>query len=233
MGVDDSQMGPVPFAVAVSVEGEAPEGPVDLNETPSNVADALLAARQNIKGELTKGRIKLIAESLVLRARQGDQNAMAMMAAVRTNAAKGNERAKFTLQLMKGFARHRKPDVSFGLDQLKSENPYERNAAIVAYGPTLELDKLYLMLANGPDLKVARDEICRAIEPSLQGSFVIAYKLCRDPTKLTRVSKAFSREERDVARVGFIVGRAHILQSVRNGGKISLLSEPAGWELGE
>jgi hypothetical protein len=57
----------------------------------------------SIHGETNSESVKEAAESVVRRVRSGDQNAMALMAMVRDNAAAGNVRAKNSLRYMKMY----------------------------------------------------------------------------------------------------------------------------------
>lgn len=118
VGVAETKLGPVPFAVSVPVEWPT-EGPVDVSgEIPEPISSALTAARPVIKANVDEGRQRLTVENLVLRARQWDQNALAMLGGIRERAEGGDERAILSMRYCREFIRRNPPNknVVFGVE---------------------------------------------------------------------------------------------------------------------
>jgi len=102
LGVQETEFAAVPFSYAAKVEGEAPDGPVDLHSDkhPQAVIEAIEKARRPIMHKIEGEAMKAGAETLVERARSGDQIAEATLQLVGENARKGEKRARHAYKLI-------------------------------------------------------------------------------------------------------------------------------------
>jgi hypothetical protein len=236
IGVTDHKLGPIPFGVSVKLDNPETEGPVDLTKEPSPVLKkALDEAEVLIREKLNEGSLQLAAENLVLRSRQGDQNAMAMLAAVKSNAKRGNPKAQKALTVIKRYIKRNPAEeaASFGLDEAlhEADNPYAICAAIVCFGPTDSI-KLLARLLDMTELEEKIQSLCDTYSPELQGNFKEGFNLSNRGQRF--FNRTFRRKDEYYAGLtGLLCGRALAIQKIRAGGPISKLSRLAGWELGE
>lgn len=237
IGVTEHRLGPIPFGVSVKLDSPEAEGPVDLNKEPSGVLKkALDEAEVLIREKLQEGSLELAAENLVLRSRQGDQNAMATLSAVRINAKKGVPKAQHALTVIKRFIKDnpsKQPPTVFGLDAAlhEADNPYAICAAIVCFGPLDACKLLYRLIEMG-DLESKLEGLTNTYMDDLQVMFKQGFILSDRPAKF--FNRKFRRREYYYAGLtGLLCGRALAIQKIREGGPISKLSKVAGWELGE
>lgn len=236
IGVTDHKLGPIPFGVSVKLDNPEQEGPVDITKEPSAVVKkALDEAELLIKEKVQEGSLQLAAENLVLRSRQGDQNAMATLAAVKANAKRGSPKAQKALSVIKRYIKKNPNEEpsSFGLDEAlhEADNPYAICAAIVCFGP-LDFSKLMFRLLEMGDLTERLREIPLTYNDDAQGWFKRGYSLSDRPQAFLNQS-FHTREHYCASFVGFMCGRALAIQKIRTGAPISKLSRLAGWELGE
>jgi len=237
MGVDESPAGTVPFTVTVSFEGEAPQGPLNMRRMTENLQHALGLAQREVRGKVIRGRRERMIESIMIRARQGDQNAMALIMGMREQAKRGNKRAQASLSLLRRIIRQRpaKRNVSFGFEEKPAvkllpapKSIVESAASIIVNGPTMKPGALYHVLANNYNLKKFRFALWHALEPELRPAFFRGYKRgdsLNVPTDL---------DEADAYRLGNTLACAKQLQDFRaHTGRISDYYPVAGWELGE
>lgn len=230
MGVDESHAGTVPFAVTVAFEGEAPQGPLNMRRMPDNVKRALGYAQREVRQRIYVGRQQRMVESIVTRARQGDQNAMAIIMGMREQAKRGNKRAQASLKLLKKVIKQQpaRSITTFGYAAIVKHNSIESAATIVVNGPSLKPGHLYHILADNYDLSKFRFALCRAIESELLPSFFLGYK------RGNRSDVPSDSEHADMYRLGNTLACAKQLQDFRaHTGPISQFFPIAGWELGE
>ncbi len=227
MGVDESRMGTIPFAVSVAFEGDAPDGPVNMRRLTPEVERALGYAHNEVKEKINEGRRQRVLESVVIRSRQGDQNAMAIIMGIQSQAKAGNKRAIESEKTLKKVIRHNPPKViaQFGFDA--SDTPYVSAATIVVKGPSMSPSALYHKLAEGQDLSHFRFAIAKAVETALKPAFFLGYKSGSEQ----KAPK--ERDARCMYMLGHVVACARQLQDFRKTEDIKKHFPVSAWELGE
>ncbi len=88
-----SPYGVIPFAERIPLSTEQPDGNIG-SERNEVIEAAIGEAKEAIMAKNSKEIVKASVESLVIRARAGDQNAMGMLASIQKAAKEGNEKAK-------------------------------------------------------------------------------------------------------------------------------------------
>jgi hypothetical protein len=242
IGVQESDVGLVPFTHVVDVGAEVEDGPVSFGEDEDPViTDAIEKARQPMSEKLEEAKMKVIAGQWVDRARAGDQNAMALISGVRQNAMRGSERAKKAARFLGEYIRANPVDVSDGncknyltqsvpdkaliqkLAQYKGDD-----AAVSAFAPALSKKDPYLtavVLADGPHMTGERIVSIGSHFGEEKRDFILGVKGWNVKERI-RGSDAFF--------AGQAVGHARALQGVRTGAcPVSYLCRLSGWELGE
>jgi len=183
-----------------------------------------------------------VAADVVERARQGDQNAMAVIVMVAKKAKEGNARAQVAFQSLKKYILSHPP----GFKKLPKAN---REAFV------------FLKAANHESDFGAMTEIIptvgRGVEPACGAAVVLANGQMLDKPRLTAISdatgakKAFvtgfrrggrtnlnkvlsqiPKEEMRAFYIGWIVGFARGIQACREGASFGMWPDVA-WELGE
>ncbi len=161
--------------------------------------------------------LQLAAEALVLRARQGDQNAMGMITQVKQAASRGVARCKESLAAISAYIKANPADdqSDFGAE---SKLPKITTAALkMARGPLLTDAYIRELGTN-----FGSDE-----EEHLFLDTVGNFRSLPSP-------KTIPPEDLKLMKVSYDIGVARSLQAVRQkGSKISKYSPMAGWELGE
>lgn len=164
IGVAQLKIGPVPFTYDCPVPEGTPEGPLDMNGDHGEALEECLATAETaIHRKIKEGAVKVGAENLVLRARQGDQNAMAMLMAVRDSAKKGVPKAKVALKAIKEYIEDHPPteECQFGSETQKNvttalaqhvenDNPLHYAIGVITLLPYAEVDRAAVLIANGP-----------------------------------------------------------------------------------
>ncbi len=177
------------------------------------------------------------AESLVRRARQGDQNAMGMIAMVRQNAEKGVSQAK------SAFA---------AIRQYISKNPSKNAPMSSTIGFEPKITPRAVKLANGPNLTASRIGAMGSMfgAEANQAVFVIGVEGWRKPrgvngdhypSNVNEVkvgvdihTTTVGADNKKILAASWDTGLARAIQLVRlPNSKISAFSPLAGWELGE
>lgn len=182
MGVCESELGPVPFTYHCSINGDVQDGPVNLSDESTN--PAVITAIEESKGAIMKTiedeKMKTGAEQLVLRARQGDENAMAMLTEI-GSAAKNpqNPKARRALRLVHEFIEmHPAESAQVGALALpppssvmksidrnsRSKNRLHYSTSMVTLLPNVgrnfdDVTAAAILLANGPTLLCRKDII--------------------------------------------------------------------------
>ena len=106
IGMAPTPLGPVPFSYHANIEGDVPDGPIAPGSEDSNplIKQALEVSTGPIMNKINEEQLKLAAENLVIRSRQGDENAMALIVGVRKAAAnKGNRKAQMAYALLQEY----------------------------------------------------------------------------------------------------------------------------------
>jgi hypothetical protein len=166
-------------------------------------------AGATMSGEPTD--VRSMVESVVRRARNGDQNAMALIALVRDNAQAGDQKARASYELLCEYVRC---------------NPVE-NGSAPPFNPRIGADAV--ALSHGPKLLNPRIE--RLLSRfNGEGREAILHGL-RNPSA---PSPSRRPDINSAVRMGQIVGQARKLQAVREpGSSIAKFDTNVGWELGE
>lgn len=222
VGTHQTEHGEIPFTCYTEIEGESTDGPIDVgSELPENVEKALTQIHDTVMNKVTLEKMKLGVRDVVLRARVGDQNAIATIVETR-KAAPRSARARQMVRLLTLFVKNNpltKP--TFGneiVTQRQLTTSIQRNilapsvmhyAVVVASLVPSSRTNPVVLLANGPELDEERlNMIIRALPES-------------------------QREGFQQSKLGRCVMSAKRIQDVRNGAPISSISKMAGFEFGE
>jgi hypothetical protein len=218
VGVEETDLGPVPFAVSVPVEW-AEEGPVDFGtEIPEPIAVALDGAQATIDSTIDEGRQKLAVENLVLRARQWDQNALAMLHGIREGATRGDPRAKQSFAYARAFIKRHPPKktVVFGGESV----------------PTIAPSAMIRILEEQDNA------LGRVLCGRLFHNYLSPYTLARvfaDSQELEEIRRCVLRgrfEDKDVRIMMGAAKEARLLERARRGDLRAWCGPVAAWELG-
>lgn len=194
--------------------------------------------------------VQRAAASLVDRARNGDQNAMANLVQIGKNRA-SNPQAALAYRYAMGYAKSNPPPAvrpafgtcractSFGgLKRTPKEGP-EYGRSIVAFvldmGPSFRDARIAADIVSNvrPIDRSALRFIMSGTPPNVRGVFAFGY---RDPLQNPGKAKAenLSPDEMKALQLGYIVGMAKRLQELQlEDTPISHESPRIGWELGE
>lgn len=239
LGVADLDEGPVPFSYSSVLDEATEDGPIDFGaEMSPAIERALESSNEAIQNTIERGKMAMAAEALVVRARVGDQNAMAMLGAIRQSAKAGSERARESFKLIRdyikrhpiekanaAFAGDNEQIVKLAREHLRAPDEMRKAASILVYAPSIHVDRATVLVANGADLTDGK--LVKLAARTLPAESRDAFR--------AGMAKCLRRTSRDPEyRAGQIVGRALRIQQVRQpSGKVALLSPKAAWELGE
>lgn len=257
IGLTDSDYGPIPFAWHCECP-DAPNGPVNVGaeDLHENVKVALDEADKAISSRVEQERMKLIAAELVDRARDGDQNAMALLQRIGENAKRGNPRARMAAYLCDAYIRNHPPG-SFGADPGRQRvhvsgllgtvtqaiktrpEPVEYSSALHALLPgvlaVVDPSDAAVIVSNGPDLTDKENSRISAILAAFHSdeekkAFVAGARTDALKTVLAKVST----NAKAACAIGYIIGLARRIQLVRlPNTPISVFSKDVAWELGD
>jgi hypothetical protein len=233
LGVADLKSGPIPFSYSTALETALEDGPVDFgSELAPEIETALAKGQDKIRSIIDMERIKVGAEELVIRSRQGDQNAMAILGAIRGRAQAGEERAKRAFQAVHDYIRNHPPTADFAGDSNKNlekiyamakpnqESEILRSIGLQIFTPSLPTDKAIVLVANGPP--ITQDYVNNILVPYPNPEMLMGIKQSK--------SKISNRPD---FRAGQIIGRAKMLQDVRRPlSSFKPLCPVMAWELG-
>jgi len=248
-GVYNSSLGKIPFAVKVRLEGDVPDGPVDVANPPEVVESALTRAERGAMAQINAEEMKLGAADIVERARAGDQVAMATLQLVGQESQKGNSRAKRAHKLLSSYIKKNPPPaVSFGREGVR---PLDRTnvalnasfakslaaadmsdwaAGIITFLPIMQWAGI-VRLSHGPTLKDEHHQAIATLLGRKSGLYDYAVANAHSPKALTG---ATSKKARQTVYLGYAIGTAMRLQDVRRpNSRISDFDQTTGWELGE
>lgn len=186
--------------------------------------------------------IEHAAKNLVVRARQGDQNAIATIIEVRESALAGSPKAKRALSCIKLYISRTPQEASIGAEA-------EMNLrGINALGPVQGLEHVIELAKGGNDALWAGavvlsfgdlllDERIQALAdviPDASDREAFLYAAKNAIHNIASVAKTMMPDTRKVFLAGLCIGVAQSIQKVRTkGGSITRFSPMAGWELGE
>jgi uncharacterized protein with GYD domain len=253
VGVHESELGHVPFGTSVSIDGQVPDGPVDLSKELSPlVKRALSKVDRPIASQVETTMMQMGAEDLVIRSRAGDQVATAQIQVIGQNAKKKVPRAVKSSRMIADYIKANPVDGPFVItntvlptDSRKekrvrakfvniagSEDLEEYGASVVSLLPAVGWFGV-VALANGPSLVKsgrARAIACSFANREEKHAFCFGRKYCSEPDFLAVAHPPL----RHALDLGIKFGWAQKIQQVRlPNSKISDFDPAAGWELGE
>lgn len=239
LGICESGLGPVPFAVSEGVEG-VDDGPVDIGtELAEPLSKAMQKCQEQVQASVNVGKQKLAVESLVTRSRQGDQNAMAILVGIGENARKGVKRAQQSFKIARSFI-HRNPveaRTSFGIESkllARASDPYAQSAAIVVLTPYVDMERMIVLLCDGPPVPTRLSALAKAIPKDERPAFNLGFKHSRNKRALDRALERLEPQFYRAFQVGYAAGVANRFQNaLKEEGRISDICPLAGWEHGE
>ncbi len=157
------------------------------------------------------------AENLVLRSRQGDQNAMAIIAMVAENAKKGNRKAVSAFNLIQSYISRNpvEPESTMGVEH---ERHLKKCVEIANFGVALTRKRVHAMAKSfGPQAK----------------AFMFGFKNFRDLDKTGRAASTM-HGDKEAIEYGRNVGIARNIQLARHPRLPVRFAFPRiAWELGE
>lgn len=173
-------------------------------------------------------------QELVERSRNGDQVAIAIIASVRQNAEKGNEKALKSLEEIKRYARSVSPTtVSVGADAMMLRR--------ACFGEDVDnvgmhLTKVAYTSPNTAAVTVANS--CNAKELAQKLNQCMDSEAFRqtlkNPGLFLELMKRFDHDTQHALLLGYVMGMACRIQMVRNPKcPVSVISRMAAWELGQ
>lgn len=200
----------------VNIHGE---GPVWLQSAAVKTKNAIRVHTKDAKREKT-----LI--SLVNRSRAGDQNAMALIALVRDNAAKGNPAARRSAKFMRNYIAQNPMQSEMGAElgpPVRFFNPTKEHATLAfANGFPLEKPVIgHVASSFGNDSNANKQTFLMGVK---KWGSTLAPDLRRQANPI-RLS---------IFEAGQVIGKARAIQQVRKPGTPLASFDPMiGWELGE
>lgn len=213
-----------------------------------------IAPKPLIPIDTGKTTLEQAAIELVLRARQGDQNAIGTIVAVRENAERGNPTSQQALSCIEKYAKSHpvREYVTFGEEKLREDRAdVLGNAAsqglqndyvstVKGQIPSLArccLPKAVTLLADGPTLlrndaaKPLIIEIAETLTPEQRKAFSAGVKHARRAAPLMR---GLPPDCKDALILGVVIGMARKVQAIRvDSAPIRILCPYVAWELGE
>lgn len=255
VGMCETELGAIPFAQAVRINGEVADGPVDITiELPPELAEAFEAAQVGVMEKLRIESMKLGAESLVERARVGDQVAQAGIHEVARLAREGEPAARVSYRLIsKYIEKHPVSESLFGAEKLpnnqvvkqlgtmvESPNAMQASSALLTLLPASNLDSMQtaVMLCNGPSLLGSSNPRISAISDAMNDeqkkALFAGIKYCTSSAAIFKLGKDMSADQARALQIGYAIGIARRIQTVRlPESPIAPFSSMVAWELGE
>lgn len=256
LGVENTSMGPVPLASYVDLGADAPQGVIDLSdidEMPEHVKEGIKAISQDLNDQLAISQLQASVAQTVSRAREGDQNAMAILSLMGERARKGNPRALTAAKAVEAYIRanpYRR--IEIGQDPISSEfeeSPVLKSIAKEAEGPAYALAlavqlpcaprtmATVLTLVHGPALTQSLlVEVAEGIEEEDEGAgeiFLSGADRSHDDKAIFSQARAMPEEKSNVLLAGRLAGMARTIQAVCMGQwSEKAMSKNIAWELG-
>ena len=223
-GLCPTAWGIIPLEYTVPVPMDTPNGPVAAGaEMPETLNETIAHTVSVLEMKAAKDEQALAAESLVLRARAGDQNAMGMIAMIRKNAERGSRKAQRSVKLIADYIR-RHP--------VEQTNPFGKEPS----DESNVLFKACVTLANGAPLSNARIQAMAASMGSEDDEKLFLYAVVnyKKPGLIESLTSQFGEWSRKIVELGKNVGLARGIQIVRlPNTPVSGFDAKIGWELGE
>jgi hypothetical protein len=224
VGMGKTPYGMMPLMSCVRMSGH-PDGLARPGTDP-NVDRAMKVAMTKLQNASIEQAQKIAAEALVLRARCGDQHAMAILSLIRQNASK-NPRASSAFKAVREYI-----DTHPVNDTVTGEGVSASASSIRL------LDNSATRFANGPPLT-------RQIVGHLVRTYggrranrrrLITYGIAKfgAEDELSNLAAKLNELGKSLLRLGASIGRARAIQAVRQPGTpLSVFSPKAAWELGQ
>lgn len=193
-------------------------------------------------------------QELVERGRLGDQNALATMIQVRENAKKGNVKAQKAHQTMLAYARYTE-DEQPGMAPVKMSGNLTVKGALATLRDLIKRvgnreQYLTLVRSNVPMNGLSLRASANAAQAISQGPIITDETIAetRATFEKEEAQKAFdialasagdvrmlkgAPKAPEAIQMGYTMGLARRMQTVRRGGPIAVYSKIAAWELGE
>lgn len=179
--------------------------------------------------------LQSMVESVVRRARNGDQNAMALIALVRDNAKKGHPKAQETFALLNEYVRCN----PVGGSHMGYEPDYVALTQ-AAGGARWNGDPDYVALTQAVDARWGgeyADAVALSHGPLLTNPRIRAllarFNGAQQHAIVFGIEHPTSQHKGHAVRIGRILGHARRLQAVRHRMPLSHFDPMVGWELGE
>jgi hypothetical protein len=225
--------GYVPFAWSSLIdvaEGENPpaNGVVGFDSDDPQIRATFDAGAEDMRDQIELQTIRAASESLVRRARIGDQNAMATIRCIAEESEKGSERAQTSRRAIENYIAKYPADspqlvpgtlVTRELASLPEDDTEAYAAHLTTIAPGApDVEVATLAIANGPVLTPARlERIAAQFSDDERPTFEVGFNsACRDHEMRALVT-ACPQDLRRVLFVGHATGRAQALQGARRG----------------
>lgn len=217
--------GLVPLSIVAPIQGEKfQDGPVTIGED-SRLDTAINDVKKKMQVSSMKEEQRLAAESLVKRARCGDQNAMAIISLVAQNAPK-SARAKSAYQYIRQYI----DSHPLGAPRFAGES--------VSTGPSRPVHRIGVRLANSE--RLTNDRIGHMVNvfggKRSKKRKLLTYGITKfgAESEIEELKKRLDSVEKALLDFGRAIGLARAIQLVRAPQTpIKVLSPKAAWELGE
>lgn len=242
LGIAETKLGPIPFSHREPCDAE--DGAVDFGDEKLSeaVVKAITNSQDKIMKQITRDKMTLAAEDLVLRSRSGDQIATSQIVIIGQNSRGGNKRARYAGTLIKDYIK-KNPVGSIGEElsvrvksdsriknQLETEidnnNEEGYSQALSTLLPSMAVHEAAVALSFGPNLTKERiKSVARLlIDNAERKAFEMGFSNWTQRGPKNDESYKLGRQ----------IGMARVLQLVRlPKTSISILSPMAAWELGE
>ncbi len=225
-GVTGSRVTSYPLMTSVRMGDQYPDGPANSGITPE-LDEAMSKSRDKLTAMGRYEEQKAGAEDLVVRARAGEQNAMALIELIRLNA-QTSDRARLSMKLMHEYIKEHpvNGESTFSADYSFNPNTREmRNRGCVQMANGSPLDNQYV--GNMVQVFGAKGSQKRKI-------IALGIAKYAQNRELNEYAKKLSPPDAALLEYGRCIGFARAIQLTRRAGSaISAMSRAAGWEMGE
>jgi len=253
LGVAFTPAGVVPFEWSSAADESDSDGPVNVHgELAEGIADSLAEGKAQIMQGVQTEALKSAAESLVKRARNGDENAIGMICMVRQRSSV-SPRAQATMQYLAEyikthpvsqddgkplFAGDKTIQVADALRKVlvNTAEPTRYAALLTSFVPHTTGHCATTILADGPEIGAEQVDavLQRLPADALRKAFRAGMTARSCPRKVLGLRKRLRRPGQKALDLGFFLGRAKAIQDVRKpDSKLSDFHPGIGWELGD
>lgn len=188
---------------------------------PPGVDGAVMQTQAKLLQEANRERVRVECESLVRRARQGDQNATSILAEMAENAKKGNQRARLAYSFARAYIQKNPASADIGSEGEGVKRLSYWTAVTLANGAPLSLKRVGA-LAGCFD------------RPEDVQIFLHGLMNFKEPAKLATVQASLDENKRRILDIGRTVGEARALQMARHPRvPLKQFDKAVAWEFGE